>query len=97
MKQYLITGTDHKDALALERRMKARPDHLAGMSVLKKAGNFITGGATLDPQGTMTGSVIILQFESAQDLERWRANEPYIIQDVWETVDIKPFKVAEVL
>jgi uncharacterized protein YciI len=97
MKQYLITGIDYKDALAAERRMNARPDHLAGMSALKKMGNFVTGGATLNPSGNMTGSVIILQFESEADLEHWKATEPYLIQNVWETIDIKAFKVADIL
>jgi uncharacterized protein YciI len=96
MKQYLITGTDYRDPSALERRLKARPDHLAAMSALKKSGNFVTGGATLDAQGNMNGSVIILQFQSEADLARWKAEEPYLFQDVWETVDIKPFKVTNV-
>lgn len=96
MKQYLITGTDYRDPSAMERRMKARPDHLAGMRLLKKSGNFVMGGATLDAEGNMSGSVIILQFESDEELARWKANEPYLLQDVWETIDIKPFKVADV-
>jgi hypothetical protein len=29
-------------------------------------------------------------------LKAWQQGEPYITQKVWETVDIKPFKVAEV-
>ncbi len=96
MKQYLINGTDYKDPSALERRMKARPDHLAGMSLLKKSGNFVMGGATLDAGGVMNGSVVILQFESDEDLARWKDNEPYLLQEVWQTVDIRPFKVATV-
>ena len=42
------------------------------------------------------GSVMILQFESEEELEAWQQSEPYITKKIWETVDVKPFMVAEV-
>ena len=96
MKQYLVTGYDYTDAGAFERRMNVRPHHLDGASELKKNDNFILGGAILDDKGKMIGSVMIMQFETGEQLEQWKQTEPYITQKIWESYDIKPFKVANV-
>ena len=94
MKQYVITGLDHTDTNALERRLAVRQQHLDGALALRQSGNYIMGGAILNDDGKMTGSVMVLQFETDAELAAWKQQEPYIIHDVWETVDIKPFKVA---
>ncbi|MES2266300.1 MAG: YciI family protein [Bacteroidota bacterium] len=96
MNQYLVTGYDYTDEGALERRMNIRPHHLDGAKALKESGNYVLGGAVLNDDGKMIGSVMVLQFESEDGLEAWKQSEPYITQKVWETVDVKPFKVATV-
>jgi uncharacterized protein YciI len=96
MKQYLVTGYDFKDEAALERRMRVRPDHLNGVKALKEGGNYVIGGAMLSESGKMIGSTMILQFETEAALNAWKENEVYITGKIWETVDIQPFKVAEV-
>ncbi len=94
MNQYLVTGYDYTDVGALERRMNVRPDHIASLKQLKEKGNYLLGGAMLNDEGKMIGSTMVLQFETAAELEIWKQNEPYITQNIWESVDIKPFKVA---
>ncbi|AMR32173.1 hypothetical protein A0256_12445 [Mucilaginibacter sp. PAMC 26640] len=96
MKQYLVTGYDYTDDGALDRRMGVRPHHLDGAVALKASGNYILGGAVLNDDGKMIGSVMVLQFETDEELEAWQKNEPYVTQKIWETVDVKPFKVAQV-
>lgn len=96
MNQYLITAYDFSDDEALQRRMNVRPHHLDGAADLKKNGNYILGGAMLNDEGKMIGSVMILQFSTEEELDAWRKNEPYITQGIWESVDVKPFKVANV-
>lgn len=96
MNQYLITGYDFTDTDALKRRMDVRPHHLDGARELKFRGSFIIGGAILNEEGKMIGSTMIMQFENEEELEAWKQTEPYITQGVWETVDIKPFKIADV-
>ncbi len=96
MKQYLITGYDFTDTDAHKRRMDVRPHHLDSLRDLKFRGNYILGGAILNDNGDMIGSVMVMQFESEEELEAWKKGEPYITQGVWETVDVKPFKVATV-
>ncbi len=94
MNQYLVTAYDYTDADALKRRMDVRPHHLELVKELKEKGNYINGGAILNADGKMIGSAMIMQFESDEALAAWQQNEPYVTQKVWETVDIKPFKVA---
>lgn len=96
MKQYVITAFDFTDAGALQRRMEARPHHFEKAKKLKATGNFIKGGAILNHEGKMIGSVMMMQFESDDALENWKINEPYIIGKVWEKIDIRPFMVADV-
>jgi uncharacterized protein YciI len=96
MNQYIVTGYDYTDEGALERRMNVRPHHLDNLKVLKETGNYILGGALLNEEGQMKGSVMIMQFETEEALEAWKQGEPYITQGIWETVDVKPFKVATV-
>ena len=92
MNQYLITGYDHTDEGALKRRMDVRQHHLDGAQELRD--NYVMGGAILDDDGKMIGSVMVLQFETEEELEAWKQREIYITAGVWETVDVKPFKVA---
>lgn len=94
MDQYLITAYDHTDEGALQRRMNVRPHHLDGVRALKEKGNYVIGGAMLNDKGQMIGSTMIMQFENEEELVAWQQSEPYILQKVWESVDIKPFKVA---
>ena len=94
MKQYIITGYDRANMGALDRRMAVRPRHIDGANELRANGNYIMGGAILDDEGKMIGSVMVLQFETEEELEAWKKKEIYITAGVWETVDVKPFKVV---
>ena len=96
MNQYLISALDFTDQNALERRLNARPFHLETVKKLKDTNNFIIGGAILNNAGQMIGSTLIVQFETDRELSAWLADEPYLMQKVWEKVDVKPFRVAAV-
>lgn len=96
MNQYIVIAHDFTDANAMERRMAARPFHFEKARELKARNCFIKGGAILNDEGKMIGSVMMLQFEDEEALEDWKRNEPYIIQHVWESIDIRPFMVADV-
>ena len=94
MKQYLITGYDYTDAGALDRRMAVRQQHIDGTKDLTATGNYIMGGAILNDEGKMIGSVMVLQFENDEQLEAWKQQETYVVHKIWESIDVKPFKVA---
>lgn len=96
MQQYIMHAWDGTDEKALERRMSVRPAHFDNARKLKANGNFIIGGAMLNDEGKMIGSTMVLQFETKEQLQQWLDKEPYIIGKVWEKMDLKPFKVADV-
>lgn len=95
MKQYLINALDFTDEQALERRMHARPAHLENVKELKNKGRYFIGGALLNDTGKMIGSTMIVQFETSEALQEWLQNDPYVKGEVWDRIEIKPFKVAE--
>jgi hypothetical protein len=96
VKQYLIIANDGKDEGALDRRKEVRPLHLASAKKLKENNNFVIGGAMLDDDGNMRGSIMIVQFDTQDAFQKWYDNEPYITQGVWKTIEVKPFRVADV-
>ncbi len=96
MPQFLIIAHDYKDNEALNRRLAARPMHLERMKTEKEKGVFIIGGAKLNEQGNMFGSMLIVNLPDKQAVEDWVAVDPYITTKVWENVDITPFRIADV-
>jgi uncharacterized protein YciI len=96
MMQYLVIARDGIDTEALDRRMKTRPSHFEMARELKKHNRFIMGGAILNDEGKMTGSMMVVQFETEDELLHWMKNEPYINGNVWQKIEVTPFKVADV-
>ncbi len=92
--QFILTAYDGTDINAQARRMKEREDHLEGARKLKNSGNLIWGGALLDDKQTMTGSVVVYEYESREKLDEMLRDEPYITGNVWQKIDIQPFKLA---
>jgi uncharacterized protein YciI len=94
--QFLLVAFDGTDTEALERRMKARPGHLENVAVLKKRGEFLLGGAILDDNGKMIGSMMVYEFPDRAALDKCLENEPYINHGVWEKIDIRPYRLANI-
>ena len=91
---FLVTAFDGKDAGAGLRRSEARERHLENIMRLKKEGTHLFGAALLDDCGNMTGSLLIVDYPSQQILrQEWLDSEPYVVDKVWETVNIEPCKV----
>jgi len=93
--QFLLVAYDGTDEGAYERRMKSRPEHLEKIEEIKKAGNFLFGGAILDDEGKMIGSMILYEAEDRESLDRILGKEPYICNKVWEKIEIRPFRLAK--
>lgn len=90
--QYVIIAYDGKDEDAINRRLASRPAHLENVKKLKEEGNYIHGGAILDNNGTMIGSIMVVQFKNRFDLDAWISRDPYVTHNVWKEVEIRPFK-----
>ena len=93
--QFLLIAYDGTDADALDRRMNVREEHLAKIEILKKAGEFLMGGAILDDSGKMIGSTIVYEFPNRQALDEKLKEETYILNDVWRKIEIHPFRLAK--
>ena len=94
--QFLLLAYDGTDGEALERRMKVRPEHLEKIAVLKKKGNFLLGGAILDDNQTMIGSMIVYEFPDRKALDESLLDDPYITNGVWQKVEIRPYRLAHI-
>jgi len=94
--QFLLVAFDGTDPGALERRMKVRPEHLDKIAILKKRGEFLLGGAILDDNEKMIGSMIVYEFPDRAALDTNLKNEPYVIHGVWKKIDIMPYRLAKI-
>lgn len=96
MSQFLILANDYKDENALTRRLAVREAHLQRVRIAKAGGAFIIGGAKLNEDGNMYGSMLVVQFENEEAVHAWLKDDPYVTGKVWEEVEVLPFRVAEV-
>ncbi len=92
--QYVVIAHDGTDAKAADRRTAARPAHIEGAKRMKEAGTLLTGGAILDDDGNMIGSVMVVDFSTREDLDTWLDGDPYVTGNAWERIEVKPFRVA---
>ena len=88
--QFIITA--HDGANMLEKRMAVRPRHLENLGRIN--GRVICAGGLLDSAGKMKGSVMIMEFDSRDELDQYLNSEPYIIEHVWEKVEVEPINVV---
>jgi uncharacterized protein YciI len=82
----------------LEQRLAARPAHLQRLEALRDAGRLILAGPhpaidSEDPgPAGFTGSLVVAEFDSLEDAQRWADADPYIGARVYRRVVVKPFK-----
>ena len=88
--QFIITAHDGENML--EKRMAVRPRHLEGMAKLGK--HIVLAGGLLDDEGKMKGSVLILDLEDHAALDDYLKNEPYVMEHVWEKIEIETVNVV---
>ena len=76
----------------LEKRMEVRPRHLEGMKALGQ--QIICAGGLLDKEGRMKGSALVMEFESRAALDEYLENEPYVVEGVWQKVEVETMNVV---
>jgi uncharacterized protein YciI len=94
--QFLLIAHDSSDKNAQKRRMSVRPEHLRKIKILKDSSEFLFGGAILDEKGNMIGSMILYEMPDRETLNERLKDEPYIYGDVWEKIEIVPFRLATI-
>ncbi|MBQ6060134.1 MAG: hypothetical protein IJL36_01705 [Clostridia bacterium] len=88
--QFVIKAYDGEGML--EKRMEVRPRHLEGMKALGK--QIICAGGLLDEEGRMKGSALVVDFPDRAALEQYLANEPYVMEKVWQKIEVETINVV---
>ncbi len=92
---YSIVGTDVPNSL--NNRKSTRPAHLARLTLLNEAGRLVIAGpnpsidATDPGPAGFSGSLIIAEFPSLEEAQKWTNADPYITAGVYTDVIVKPF------
>lgn len=93
---YLIYAEDVENTL--DKRLAARPAHLARLQALKDEGRLVIAGPSPaidsdDPgEAGFTGSTVIAEFASLAEAKAWADTDPYIEAGVFKRVIVKPFR-----
>ncbi len=93
---YAILGRDTPDSL--ERRLAARPTHLARLNALLDEGRLVLAGPlptidSPDPGAAgFQGSLVVAEFATLEEARRWADADPYTTAGVYATVDVYPFR-----
>jgi uncharacterized protein YciI len=78
---------DGKDPGARDRRLAARPAHIARIRPFAEDGTLLLGGAILDaPDGGMIGSVAVTRHTDDEEARRFWAEDPYLREGVWQEI-----------
>lgn len=93
---YALYGEDA--ANSLEKRLAARTGHLARLQALHDQGRLLLAGplpaidaADPGPAG-FAGSLIVAEFPSQAEAERWLQADPYVVAGVFRSHWVRPFK-----
>ncbi|MCG9713572.1 YciI family protein [Shewanella insulae] len=93
---YMISSQDVENSL--EKRMQARPDHLARLQELSDEGRLMIAGPhpAIDSdnpgEAGFTGSLVVAEFDSLEAAQAWADQDPYVAAGVYQSVIVKPFK-----
>lgn len=93
--EFIILAYDGTDAEALKRRMAVREEHMRAVrEEMIPKGEARLGGALLGEGDTMIGSLMVVDFPSRQAVDDWLAREVYVTGEVWQRVEVIPFRTA---
>ena len=89
---YAIIASDAPESL--DKRLAARPAHLARLEQLKNEGRLVLAGPhpaidSNDPgQAGFTGSLVVAEFDSLEQAQAWAAADPYQAAGVYGGRDV---------
>ena len=90
MKQFVIKAYDGEGKL--DKTMEVRPRHIGGLEKMKE--HILCAGGMLDKDGKMMGSLLIMEFESRDQLDEYLSKEPYVVEHVWERIEVEQMNVV---
>jgi uncharacterized protein YciI len=92
--QFVVIARDGTDDEAIERRKRVRPTHLEAIRPLVDEGHVLVGGAILDEDGEMVGSMLLVDFPDRSGVDAWLEADPYVTGGVWKEIEVRPFRAA---
>lgn len=93
---YAIIAEDVSNSL--EKRLEARPSHLARLTALQDQGRLILAGPfpaidSIDPGiAGFSGSLIVAEFADLAAAKKWAEADPFVSTGVYKNVIVKPFR-----
>jgi uncharacterized protein len=93
---YVIVAEESPETL--EKRLQARAEHLARLTLLQEQGKLLLAGPfpaidNIDPgPAGYTGSLIIADFEDLNAATEWANADPFVNEGVYTKVTVKPFR-----
>jgi uncharacterized protein len=93
---YVVFATDVDNSL--DKRLAARPAHLARLQQLKDEARLLVGGPfpAIDSEDPgvagYSGSLIIAEFPSLEEARAWAGADPYVTAGVYADLKVKPFR-----
>lgn len=92
----MISAQDVENSL--EKRLAARPAHLARLQELADEGRLLVAGPhpAIDSENPgdagFSGSLVVADFDSLATAQAWADADPYFAAGVYQSVVVKPFK-----
>ncbi|MGP3696878.1 YciI family protein [Rhodobacter sp. NSM] len=74
---------------ALQTRLDNRAAHLG---YIEETGVVEMAGPFLNPEGQMTGSLVVLNVETLAEAQEWAAGDPYARAGLFENVTLSEWK-----
>ena len=93
---YAIIGQDVPNSL--EKRIAARPAHVARLQELQSQGRLLLAGPfpavdAMEPGAAgFSGSLIVAEFASLDSAQDWANADPYVAAGVYTEVRVQPFR-----
>jgi uncharacterized protein YciI len=93
---YIIYSDDIENSLPLRKQTRAA--HLERIQLLVDQGRVLVAGPcpaidSEDPgEAGFTGSLVIAEFNSLEEAQKWADTDPYAIAGVYQKVVVKPYK-----
>ncbi len=93
---YTIVAEDVENSL--EKRLAARPAHLARLTELQNQGRLLLAGPfpaidSVDPgPAGFSGSLIVAEFVDLAAATMWAESDPFVNAGVYAHVTVKPFR-----
>lgn len=77
---------------ALQLRLDTRNDHVAWLNGLKATNTIKFAGPFLGEDGSMNGSLVVVEAENAEAAKAIAAADPYAKAGLFASVEIRPWK-----